>query len=101
MSVVIALALLLFSGCAPQIGDACENDEDCPSGSICDRSVANGFCTILDCRPGDCPSESICVEFDRHTAYCMRSCSSDEECREDHQCIDDEELNQRYCFVAD
>lgn len=97
-----ALAIILLAmGCAPQIGDACEANNDCPTGAVCDRSVAGGFCTIRDCRPGDCPSESVCARFDRHRAFCMRSCSSDDDCRDGHRCIDDEELDLSYCFVAD
>ncbi len=99
--IAIAAVVLFSMGCSPQIGDACEHDENCPSGSFCDRSVENGFCTITDCRIGECPSESVCVEYARHEAFCMRSCEVDDDCRGDHECIDDTELDKRYCFISD
>lgn len=100
-AVFVALAFGL--GCSPQIGDACENNNDCPDegGVICDRSVQDGLCTVPGCRAGECPSESVCIEYDRHESYCMRSCESDEDCREGHICRDDEEFDDRYCFVDD
>ncbi len=98
---LLVVAMLWLTACAPQIGDACESSQDCPSGVTCERSVENGFCTIRGCRPGGCPSESICVSFDRHETFCMRSCSSDDDCRRDHVCIDDEDKGLSYCFVDD
>lgn len=97
---IIAMSFVI-SGCAPQIGDACEANNDCPTGTICDRSVEGGFCTIRDCRVGECPSEAVCVSFDRHRAFCMKSCSGDDDCRDGHRCIDDQERELSYCFVAD
>ncbi len=97
--IVIAVAAML-TGCEPQIGDACSDASDCPSGAICDRTVDQGFCTIEDCSPGDCPSEAVCIEYARHEAFCMRSCSDDDDCRRDHLCIDDEH-DQSYCFAAE
>jgi hypothetical protein len=98
---LVLLLAVCLTACAPQIGDACDSDQDCPAGVICDRSVEGGLCTIRNCRPSTCPSESICVVFDRHEAYCMRSCTSDEECRADHRCLLDEEKGVSYCFVDD
>ena len=93
----------MMLGCGgPQVGDACEDDTDCGEDTlICDTSVDGGFCTISDCRPGDCPSEATCVEFGSHESYCMRTCSSSAECRDDHECIDDRTASASYCFVAD
>ena len=97
----LILAIFLFSGCASQVGDDCTTDNDCPQGTLCDRSVEDGFCTLRNCRPGGCPSESICVAFDRHQTYCMRSCSADEDCRRGHVCRFDEEKEVSYCFTDD
>ena len=100
--VALAIAsLLIIAGCSPQIGDDCDNDSDCPSEASCDRSTRDGICTIKDCKPGDCPSESVCAQFGRHESYCLRSCSGDDDCRDDHSCIDDEELEISYCFVSE
>lgn len=101
LALVLLFAAMIASGCAPLVGDACETNEDCPDGTICDRSVENGMCTVEDCRIGECPSESVCVSFDDHTSYCMRNCNGDDDCRDDHRCIDDDQRDQNYCFVTD
>ena len=100
-ALAFALAATLAIGCGPQIGDSCENNDDCPEAAVCDTSVEDGFCTVTDCRPGDCPSESLCVEFSRHETYCMKSCETDEDCRDDHACLSDDDVDGDYCFVAD
>ena len=97
----LCVILMVASGCAPQIGDACEVNDDCPEGATCNLTTEDGFCTIEDCRPGDCPSESVCVEFSRHEAFCLRSCDEDGDCRDEHACIDDQEHDKQYCFVED
>lgn len=99
LAVVIAGAIFA-TGCEPQIGDACDGEQDCPSAATCDRSVEDGLCTIRDCRPGTCPSEAVCIEYARHEAFCMKSCEDDGDCRDGHQCIDDDH-DARYCFIGD
>lgn len=97
----LAAALTFALGCSPQIGDACDNDNDCPEQPrvVCDQSVEDGLCTVTDCRPDECPSESVCVQWDRHEAYCMKHCETDADCRTGHVCRDDEDIDVRYCFV--
>ena len=96
------VCLFLFvPACSSQIGDQCQHRDDCPTGAVCDRSVEDGFCTVRDCRIGECPSESVCVEYTRHEAFCMRSCQTDDDCRRDHRCIDDADVGKSYCFIDD
>ncbi|RAL23489.1 hypothetical protein DL240_04830 [Lujinxingia litoralis] len=101
LAIAFAAALLLTVGCAPQIGSECASDNECPSGARCDLSVKGGICTIRDCRPGECPEDSTCVAFDRHLSFCLKSCQSDEDCREGHRCVDGGQDHEDYCFSAD
>jgi hypothetical protein len=95
---IVAL-LLVPVACAPAIGDSCETSIECPSGAVCDTTVADGYCTYEGCVIGGCPDEAICVEFDEVTRYCMKHCSSDEDCREGLTCRNDERL-PRFCYAA-
>lgn len=102
--VLLVACIGLLSGCTSSIGDECESDGDCPSGSLCDTTVANGYCTIPDCRTGDCPEEAGCVKFDRQTRFCMELCEGDDDCREDHVCRQDFNFEGEpvgYCFVPE
>lgn len=94
----LVASTMLLGGCVPGIGDGCKQDADCPSEAICDSTAPGGYCTIPDCRPGDCPDRSICVEFDRDTSYCMKYCEGDSECRDGYTCRDGEK-SRSYCYL--
>jgi hypothetical protein len=85
---VLLAGLLIGSGCAPAVGDACESSADCPGGSsaTCDTTAPDGYCTVTDCERGDCPGTSICIEFDRDVSYCLESCDEGADCRDDYAC---------------
>src|SRR5258708_448988 len=63
MEIRVALAVFLL-GCQPSIGDHCLKSTDCSAtgARLCDTSQPNGYCTIFNCQPNRCPSESACVE---------------------------------------
>lgn len=86
--ILITLACIV-SACATQIGDECDYDTECPAGAYCDSTMPGGMCTESPCRPGECPSESVCVEFDNGQSYCMASCESDGDCRDGYVCVKD------------
>jgi hypothetical protein len=101
---LVAMGLCLFAlvgltGCAPAVGDSCSVNSDCPTAAFCDTSSPGGYCTIQDCRPGECPAQSVCVRFDDRNSYCLQSCSSDEDCRSGYACRTEPD-RPRYCYVA-
>jgi hypothetical protein len=82
--------LLTLSACGPKFGDGCKNSTDCSiqNTRICDRSQPGGYCTIANCKPGDCGDDGVCVRF-RPTeprlssSYCMGKCSKTSDCSRD------------------
>jgi len=92
--VTAALLAALFVGCKPEVGDSCKLSTDCSilGDRLCDTSQPDGYCTIFNCEPGSCPSESVCVEF--HGAserfarrFCVRSCDGHSDCRPGYICL--------------
>lgn len=78
--------LLGAAACTPVVGDKCQYNSQCGSTLTCDTSVVDGYCLKVGCRKGECPAEATCVDFGTDTAYCMRTCGPDEECREGLNC---------------
>ena len=94
--------------CAPKIGDACSNSNDCSANTnrLCDTTQLGGYCTIFNCDPTSCPSdESICVQFGgvlstvgscpdpqrpapQSRTFCMKKCKKNADCRGGYLCID-------------
>ena len=85
----IILLASIVSACAPQVGDECETNVQCPSGAICDNTVYEGYCTVPNCERDSCPNDSVCVRFDRETSFCMAYCQADSDCRDGYMCRDD------------
>jgi hypothetical protein len=102
---LIPLSALLL-GCPPKIGKSCSLSTDCSQlgDRLCDTNQPDGYCTIFNCEPDNCP-ESICVGFDPsldpacrsvddgrwprfQRSFCMAPCSSDGDCRDGYECID-------------
>jgi hypothetical protein len=104
----IALGLLLLGlfsmGCTPQVGDSCVLSTDCGTTGnlVCDTSAFEGYCTQVDCVPGQCPNNAACILFnpsvpgcgydDRQAGsrigeqFCMATCSSNSDCRVGYVC---------------
>lgn len=59
------LAVAATAACGSEIGDSCLLSSDCdPNGQRnCDRTQADGYCTIIGCDYDTCPEESVCVRF--------------------------------------
>lgn len=85
--VVLLLVCGVMWSCTSLIGDDCETSRQCPVGSFCDRTMPGGYCTRTPCRPGECPEEAVCVEFDNGQTFCMLSCDASDDCRDDYTCI--------------
>jgi hypothetical protein len=88
----IVVTCAFAAACDPLIGDDCETSIDCSEDGdrFCDRTQPGGYCTIVDCEPGSCPGEGVCVQFfdGVHARnYCMRQCDGRGDCRERYQCI--------------
>lgn len=91
-----ATALLLLSGCSPEIGDDCSTSLDCSANGdrICDVTSPGGYCTIQGCEADTCPEGSVCVEFNpdtprRASTWCMAPCKGNSDCRTDdgYECL--------------
>src|ERR1700712_731835 len=102
---VIPLSALTF-GCTPKIGNTCTLSTDCSQlgDRLCDVTQPDGYCTIFNCEPDQCP-DSICVGFDPtldpacknadngrwarfQRTFCMKPCDDDGDCRDAYQCVD-------------
>ncbi|QED26269.1 hypothetical protein FRD01_03155 [Microvenator marinus] len=98
------LLLIILSvwstGCAPQIGDECETNVECPSGAICDNTVYEGYCTLPDCERDSCPDDSVCVRFDAEQTFCMKYCEASSDCRDGYACRSD--IGEKsFCYVPE
>jgi hypothetical protein len=106
---LLALALAagaLALGCTPQIGDKCTVSTNCSSTGdrLCDVTQPDGYCTKFNCEPGQCPDNSVCVNFGTtlspvslacspsqanspyKRSFCMADCSDDSDCRDGYKC---------------
>lgn len=91
---ILLVALGLFAAhCAKAIGDSCTTATDCSINGDrqCDLSQTGGYCTIRDCDPGTCPSNSVCVAFSAQAPrltrrFCMYACTEDSDCRSGYHC---------------
>jgi hypothetical protein len=97
---LLLLLALGAGGCGAAIGDSCSTDSQCPAGSYCDRTMPDGYCTRMNCRFGDCPEGSVCVEFPNQESYCMDRCQDDGDCRDKYSCIESIGLCP-FCSVDD
>lgn len=69
----------------------------CPSEAVCVRFFTGGFtnnpCTqetaATDCSPDElCSLAGLCVPRSSEIRYCMRTCDSDGDCRDNYECRD-------------
>jgi uncharacterized membrane protein YgcG len=100
----VAGALAL--GCKPQIGDKCTVSTNCSTTGdrLCDVTQPDGYCTTFNCEPGNCPEDSVCVNFGTtlspvqgctpsqanspyKRSFCMASCGADDDCRSGYKCL--------------
>jgi len=101
-----AALMLIASGCSPDIGASCTTSINCSQmgDRACDTSMPGGYCTIFNCEPDTCPSESACIAFRQWPSaivacqdpndtrmlrtFCMFRCSSNSDCRTGYICAD-------------
>jgi len=94
--------LLGLSACGPKFGDDCENSTDCSvrNDRICDTSQPGGYCTIPNCKTGDCGDDGVCVRFRPQeprlsTTFCMAKCDKTKDCdRDRYACRSAEQVNE-------
>ncbi len=86
---VLALVASIASaaGCTPSIGDGCEANSDCDTDQVCDLSQEGGYCTITPCPRMGCPADSVCVQFEERSSWCMQKCGLFAYCREGYTCV--------------
>jgi hypothetical protein len=91
----LAIALGAAVGCKPSVGDSCKLSTDCSvtGDRLCDTSMPDGYCTIFNCNPNNCPDEAVCVEFHQgqprfSRRFCLKQCGSPSDCRSGYVCID-------------
>lgn len=106
---LLVVLSLLAAACRPEIGDPCETSTDCsPTGErLCDITQKDGYCTIFNCEPNECPEEAVCVRFGDQRSpvegcddplaqgpyartFCMKACGENNDCRENdgYKCVD-------------
>lgn len=85
----------------PGVGDACEEDSQCPEGGsgtadCLEDGWPGGYCSVVECEDHghDCPDDAgksgdegtvKCVQFDG--LQCMKLCGGDDDCREGYECV--------------
>lgn len=92
--------------CQPKIGDDCTRGTDCSTSGTrsCDTSMPGGYCTVANCEADSCPEEAACIAFTMSPStlqecvdigeirglrsFCMRRCTSQDDCRGGYECID-------------
>ena len=76
-----------------EIGDPCEEDDDCVSGLDClgypdNANFTGGYCGSTECSSdSDCGDDGICAEIFGE-ATCLRECADDLGCRGGYSCAD-------------
>jgi hypothetical protein len=80
MAPLLVVLMALASGCASQVGDACQVSTECGLRQVCDTTTVGGYCLRYECTDDPCPDEAACVPFGEVTA-CMRRCDEDRDCR--------------------
>jgi hypothetical protein len=86
----LGLAIVMAIGCSDQVGDPCEEHNDCDD-------IRGGYCSLvgvctLDCSDEKCPDETACVNIgENHETglprmICLRSCHEDGDCHDNEMC---------------
>jgi hypothetical protein len=86
VALMLALTVLTLWACETPIGSDCSSDAECGTGRICDRSSHGGYCTVSPCDRDSCPADSVCVEFEDESTWCMATCDTDSDCRDEYRC---------------
>lgn len=70
------------------IGDACTQDVDCPTGGYCgtNPNFKDGYCSKSCMLDNDCPGGSHCGNKSNGTGECLKNCTTDNDCRSGYEC---------------
>lgn len=73
-----------------EAGDACAQDEECPSGNFC-LDLPGGYCASFGCDVESntgCGAGTQCLPRGRRFGACFLGCVEDSECRDGYECQD-------------
>lgn len=85
------LAAAALSGCGYTVGDSCTTSKDC-GGKLCivRSELPGGYCSTTCDEDSDCPHGSVCIsgvlQGQSDTRACLRSCTRDSDCRSGYRC---------------
>jgi hypothetical protein len=101
----LVLLGLIALGCSPKIGDSCTISTNCSASGdrLCDVTQPGGYCTVFNCEPGSCPTDSVCINFGTalsplpecstdlgnspyQRSFCMATCGNNGDCRGGYSC---------------
>lgn len=96
-----AYAVLFASGCSnPGVGNACDVDEDCETGT-CYVGPGGGYCTTPCENEGstsECPEDTVCKPIQGGPRRCLLICGSESACA-GGACEDDTCPNASTCVA--
>jgi hypothetical protein len=61
------------------VGSPCLKASDCGDGWAC-LNWPDGYCTMLDCVVGSCPTDSVCVPVEGGNRACLQACDAGMTC---------------------
>ena len=94
--------IAVTAGCGPTIGDACTTNADC-LGKVClgTEYAPGGYCSQSCMMTGTstCPTGTACVAdaLGKDSPGCMRSCTTNAECRTGYVCSNKKAATSSYC----
>ena len=92
-AVALVLVLLVaLAGCraSEDIGNSCDDDDDCSFGE-CFTDSDPGYCTALCETEGstsECPEDTVCKNIQGGPSRCILSCTEDQACPSNSECND-------------
>jgi hypothetical protein len=73
-----------------KVGSPCTEDSQCEGGDkaqcLPSTEWPNGYCVIVDCESGSCPSGSECYQLSSGDTLCLDTCENSGECRDEYAC---------------
>ncbi len=87
----VLLIAVLVGACGPTVGDPCTTPLECGPGTCLNQDFTPGGYCSLSCTQAKstCPAGTVCVTgaIARDTPGCLRSCTTDKDCRLGYVCL--------------